>query len=131
MIWRRRQTWRRAHPEQIGKIVFIDDTGINTKMAQLRGRSERGRRLVAGIPHDHWKTLIFIAGLRCEGLVAPWVIDGAMDRDTFTQYIKTQLAPTLEQGDVVILRNLPVHKPRETVRAVGNRGAWLLFLPPY
>ncbi len=130
-IWRRRQAWLRAHPGRLGKIVFIDETGINTKMARARGRCQRGHRLVASIPHGHWKTLTFIAGLRCDGLVAPWVIDGAMDGDSFVQYIKTQLAPTLEEGDVVILDNLPAHKRQDAVRAVEKRGAWLLFLPSY
>ncbi len=130
-MWRRRQTWLNERPDLINKIVFIDETGINTKMARLRGRCQRGRRLVASIPHGHWKTLTFIAGLRCDGLVAPWVIDGAMDGDAFVQYIKTQLAPTLNEGDVVVLDNLPAHKRQDAAQAVRNCGAWLLFLPPY
>lgn len=115
----------------IGKIVFIDETGINTKMARLRGRCQRGHRLVASIPHGHWKTLTFIAGLRHDRLTAPWVIDGAMDGDAFVQYIKTQLGPTLSEGDVVVLDNLSAHKRQEAEQAVRERGAWLLFLPPY
>ena len=115
----------------IDKVVFIDETGINTKMARARGRSQRGQRLVAAIPHGHWKTLTFIAGLRHDRLIAPWVIDGAMDGDAFVQYIKTQLAPTLNKGDVVVLDNLPAHKRCDADEAVRERGAWLLFLPPY
>lgn len=130
-IWRKRQAWLAAHPEQIGRIVFIDETGINTKMARLRGRCLRGRRMVAGIPHGHWKTMTFIAGLRCDGLTAPWVIDGAMNGDAFEKYIETQLAPTLKKGDVVVLDNLSTHKRDSARRAVEKRGAWLLFLPPY
>ena len=83
------------------------------------------------IPHDHWKTMTFIAGLRCDGLTAPWVIEGAMDSDAFERYIETQLAPTLQKGGVVVLDNLPAHKRDEARRAVERRGAWLLFLPPY
>jgi hypothetical protein len=116
-VWQQRQAWLRAHPDRIGKLVFIDETGINTKMARLRGRCAKGDRLVASIPHGHWKTLTFIAGLRCDSLVAPWVIDGPMDGNTFVHYIKTQLAPTLEKGDVVILDNLPAHK-----RAITESG---------
>ena len=130
-VWRKRQVWLQAHPEQIGRIVFIDETGINTKMARLRGRCPRGRRMVAAIPHGHWKTMTFIAGLRCDGLTAPWVIEGAMDGDAFERYIETQLAPTLQKGDVVVLDNLPAHKRDDARRAVERRGAWLLFLPPY
>ena len=87
--------------------------------------------MVAAIPHGHWKTMTFIAGLRCDGLTAPWVIEGAMDGDAFGKYIETQLAPTLQKGDVVVLDNLPAHKRDDARRAVEKRGAWLLFLPPY
>ena len=130
-VWRKRQEWLAAHPEQIGRIVFIDETGINTKMARLRGRCAKGRRMVASIPHGHWKTMTFIAGLRCDGLTAPWVVDGAMNGDAFEKYIETQLAPTLNKGDVVVLDNLSAHKRNSARRAVEKRGAWLLFLPPY
>jgi transposase len=130
-VWRKRQAWLAAHPEQIGRIVFIDETGINTKMARLRGRCRRGLRMVASIPHGHWKTMTFIAGLRCDGLTAPWAIDSAMNGDAFEQYIETQLAPTLKKGDVVVLDNLSAHKRDGARRAIERRGAWLLFLPPY
>ncbi len=130
-VWRKRQAWLVAHPERIGNIVFIDETGINTKMARLRGRCRRGQRMVASIPHGHWKTMTFIAGLRCDGLTAPWVIDGAMNGDAFEQYIETQLAPTLEKGDVIVADNLSAHKRDSIRRAIERRGAWLLFLPSY
>ena len=130
-VWRKRQAWLEAHPEKLCKIVFIDETGLNTKMARLRGRAQKGQRLVASIPHGHWKTLTFIAGLRHDGLTAPWVIDGAMDGDAFVKYIETQLAPTLNPGDVVVLDNLPAHKKEKAEKAVQKRGAWMLFLPPY
>ena len=121
-VWRKRQAWLRAPPEQIGRIVFIDETGINTKMARLRGRCPRGQRMVAALPHGHWKTMTFIAGLRCDGLTAPWVIEGARDGDAFEQYIETQLAPTLQKGDVVVLDNLPAHKRHDARRAVERKG---------
>ena len=130
-VWRKRQAWILAHPAEIGRIVFIDETGINTKMARLRGRCRRGQRMVASIPHGHWKTMTFIAGLRSDGLTAPWVIDGAMNGDAFEHYVKTQLAPTLKKGDVVVLDNLKAHKRDSVRRVVEKRGAWLLFLPPY
>lgn len=130
-VWRKRQAWLLAHLEKINDIVFIDETGINTKMARLRGRCRKGQRMVASIPHGHWKTLTFIAALRCDGLTAPWVIEGAMDGDMFETYMETQLAPTLKKGEVVILDNLPAHKREGARRAVEKCGAWLLFLPSY
>jgi len=88
-VWRKRQAWLLAHPEQIGKTVFIDETGINTKMAHLRGRYPRGQRMVTAVPHGHWKTMTFIARLRCDGLTEPQVIESAMDGDVFERYIET------------------------------------------
>ena len=79
----------------------------------------------------HWLTQTFIAGLRCYGLTAPWVIDGPMTRRIFETYVETQLAPTLSQGDVVILDNLPAHKSEKAAQCLKERGAWFLFLPPY
>ena len=117
--------------QQPARLVFIDETAVTTKMTRLRGRSPRGERLVADAPFGHWRTQTFIAGLRCAELTAPWVLDGAMTRDAFDLYIETQLAPTLEPGDVVILDNLAVHKSQKAAHALQARGAWFLFLPPY
>ena len=118
----------RRHP---GRLVFIDETSVNTKMTRLRGRAKRGKRLKANAPFGKWSTQTFIAGLRHNELTAPWIIPGAMDRDAFNIYIETQLAPTLAPGDVVILDNLSVHKSAKAEAAVRARGAWMLFLPQY
>ena len=111
--------------------MFIDETSVNTRMTRLRGRAKRGNRLKACAPFGKWGTQTFIAGLRHDGLTAPWVIPGAMDRDAFDIYIETQLAPTLSPGDVVILDNLSVHKSAKAEAALRARGAWMMFLPQY
>jgi transposase len=100
-------------------------------MTPLRGRSPKGERLIADAPFGKWQTQTFIAGLRCDELVAPWIIEGAMDGRTFDSYIRTQLAPSLRPGDVVILDNLSVHKSPRAAQALAERGAWFLFLPKY
>ncbi len=107
----------RDEPE---RLVFIDETSVNTRMTRLRMTA----------PFGHWATQTF-TGLRCDGLTAPWVIPGAMDRDAFDVYISSQLAPTLAKGDVVILDNLVVHKSPKAAEALRARGAWFLFLPQY
>jgi transposase len=128
-VWvNHRQPRMRRHP---GRLVFIDETSVNTKMTRLRGRAKRGKRLKASAPFGRWGTQTFIAGLRHDGLTAPWVIPGAMDRDAFNTYVETQLAPTLAPGDVVILDNLSVHKSAKAEAAVRACGAWMLFLPQY
>ena len=116
---------------QPGRLVFIDETSVNTKMTRLRGRARRGKRLKASAPFGKWGTQTFIAGLRHDGLTAPWVIPGAMNREAFNTYIETQLAPTLRPRDVVVLDNLSVHKSAKAAAAVRARGAWMLFLPQY
>jgi len=100
-------------------------------MARLRGRSPRGERCRASVPHGHWKTTTLIAGLRLDGLAAPMVVDGAMNGEMFTAYTEIILAPTLAPGDIVILDNLPAHKVTGARTAIEAKGAFMLFLPQY
>lgn len=116
---------------QPGRLVFIDETSVTTKMTRLRGRSRRGRRLKASAPFGHWGTQTFVAALRCDALTAPWIVDKAMNRAAFDTYVETQLAPTLQKGDVVVLDNLAVHKSQKAAEILKAKGAWFLFLPPY
>ena len=100
-------------------------------MARLRGRCLKGRRLIGKAPWGHWKTTTFVAGLRADQISAPFVLDGAMNRNAFEAYVAKVLGPTLSDGDIVVMDNLPAHKG-ETVRAlIEARGARLLLLPPY
>lgn len=111
--------------------MFIDETGAATNMARRYGRSPRGQRLDAAVPHGHWQTTTFIAALRQDRIAAPCVFDGPMNADCFRAYVEQCLAPTLSVGDIVVLDNLSSHKVagiRETIEAVG---ASLLYLPPY
>ena len=126
--WCQRQGLMRLEPD---RLVFIDETGTKTNMSRMYGRALKGQRLIDEVPYGHWKTQTFIAGLRLSGLTAPWVLDGPMNRDSFDLYIETQLAPTLKQGDIVILDNLSAHKSQKARAALRKRGAWFLFLPPY
>jgi transposase len=91
-----------------GRLVFLDETSVKTNMCRLRGRSLRGERLKAQAPFGRWSTQTFIAGLKCDQLIAPFLVDGAMDREAFDTYVETQLAPLLRKGDVVIADNLNV-----------------------
>ena len=100
-------------------------------MTRTRGRSLKGERLNSKAPFGHWGTQTFVAGLKCDGLIAPWVIDAPMNRAIFETYIETQLAPALKTGDVVIMDNLSSHKSARAEQAIRACGAWLLFLPPY
>ena len=129
---RRRRAWFEAQPDlDPERLVFIDETGVSTKMARRYGRSPRGTRCRAPVPHGHWKTTTFVGALRLEGMTAPMVLDGAMHGAAFLAYVEQVLVPTLKPGDIVIMDNLPAHKPIAVRNAIETAGAELRFLPPY
>jgi len=113
------------------RLVFIDETWASTNMTRRYGRSPSGTRLVMPVPHGHWKTTTFVAGLRATGLVAPTVADGAITGDLFEAYVRQQLVPALRPGDVVVMDNLACHKRAGARAAIEAAGCRLLYLPPY
>ena len=129
---RRRRRWRqyqgRLDPR---RLVFIDETWVKTNMTRLHGRCARGNRLVAKVPHGHWRTLTFLAALRSDRIDAPCVIDGPINGRSFFAYVEQFLIPTLKRGDIVIIDNLGSHKGKAVRRAIRAAGAKLFFLPPY
>lgn len=100
-------------------------------MTPLRGWCRRGERLIGLAPHGHWKTTTFVAGLRHDGLIAPFVVDRPMNGVIFRAYVEQCLAPTLSPGDIVIMDNLSSHKVAGIREAIERTGATLLYLPPY
>lgn len=115
----------------LARLVFIDETSTNTKLTKRTGWAPKGERYLTHAPFGHWRTQTFVAGLRSHGLVAPWIVEGAMNGEIFERYVETQLAPELSPGDVVILDNVGFHKNERAAELVRKCGAWLLFLPPY
>lgn len=131
-VAQRRDQWRQTQggwdPEH---LVFLDETWAKTNLTRTHGWAPVGERLIAKVPHGHWKTTTFLGGLRASGWVAPLVIDGALNGALFLNYVRQNLAPSLKCGDVLILDNLASHKVsgvREAIEAVGAR---ILYLPPY
>jgi transposase len=114
-----------------GRLVFVDETWAKTNMTRLRGRAPRGQRLVGRVPWGHWRTSTFVAGLRRDRIVAPLVLDGAINGEAFRAYVEQFLAPTLASGDIVIADNLASHKVAGVREAIEARGASLWFLPAY
>lgn len=100
-------------------------------MVRLRGRAPRGERYRVSLPHGHWKTTTFVAGLRLSGLDAPMVIDGPINGEIFRAYVERVLVPALRPGDIVIMDNLGCHKGAAVRAAIEAAGAELRFLPPY
>jgi len=114
-----------------GQFIFIDETWAKTNMTRLRGRSVVGERLVAKVPHGHWKTTTLIAALGCQGVRCATQVDGAVNADVFEAFVEKVLVPALAAGDVVVMDNLSSHKRPRTRELIEAAGARLLYLPPY
>jgi transposase len=131
-VARRRRRWKkyqgRLDPR---RLVFIDETWAKTNMTRHHGRCRRRQRLVAKVPHGRWRTLTFLAALRCDRIDAPCVIDGPINGLSFLAYVEQVLLPTLSAGDIVVMDNLGSHKRQAIRRSIRSVGAKLLFLPPY
>jgi DDE superfamily endonuclease len=112
------------------RFVFLDETATATNMVRRYGRCPSDERLVAAVPHGHWRTTTFIAGLRQSGVIAPLVLDGPMTGAAFRAYIEQMLAPALAPGDVVVMDNLAAHKVDGVQQAIAAAGASVLYLPP-
>ena len=127
-----RQAWQATQGTlDPARLVFVDETGANTKLVRTRGRGPRGKRVHGKAPWGHWQTTTFAGSLRAGGMTAPMVIDGAMNGPAFLAYVRHVLAPSLTPGDIVVLDNLGAHKVAGVRAAIEAAGATVLYLPPY
>ncbi len=113
------------------KVLRPTHPWIKTNMTPLRGWGSRRKRLIAHVPHGHWKTMTFLAALRHDRIDAPWVLDGPINGEAFKTYVRNELLKTLKPGDIVVLDNLGSHKGKAVRNMIRNAGAHLMFLPPY
>lgn len=111
--------------------MFIDETGLNTKLARLYGRCPRGQRCLSAVPQGHWQTSTFIAALRHERMTAPFLVEGPVDAEVFLVYLEQVLCPCLQAGDTLILDNLATHKVQGVEQLLSTKGVSLRYLPPY
>jgi transposase len=127
-----RQAWAESQvafdPE---RLIFIDESGLSTKMARLRGWAAEGERCQAAIPHGHWKTITFVGGFTLSGFIAPLLLDGPMNGECFRAWVEQMLVPMLERDDIVVMDNLSAHKVAGVRQAIEKTGARLFYLPPY
>ena len=128
---RRRAQWRKSQSRiDPARLVFIDETWAKTNMAPLRGWGPKGERLIGKAPHGRWRTLTFLAALRCDRLTAPCVFDGPINGVKFLAYVEQILVPSLKPRDIVIMDNLGSHKGKAVRQAIRTANAKLFFLPP-
>lgn len=113
------------------RLVFIDETWAKTNMTRTRGRCPAGERLVAAVPHGHWRTTTLVAALDHRGVRCSMALDGAVNRDAFEAFVARVLVPTLAPGDVVVMDNLSSHKGVRVRELIEAAGATALYLPPY
>jgi transposase len=127
----RREAWQHAQKSLGGRLIFLDETWTTTAMTRRYAWADVGARAIGHAPNGHWKTTTFLAGLTCEGLIAPFVLDGPINAECFFAYVEQILVPALREGDTVILDNLSSHKNEKAAHLIASVGARLLFLPPY
>ncbi len=128
----RRAGWHeRVAAEGNGRLVFVDESGANTRMTRWRGRALGGARLHASLPHGHYQTCSLVAGIGLEGPLAPCLFAGPIDGSMFLAWLREGLAPLLRPGDLLIMDNLSTHKVSGVLEAVEGAGAKLWYLPPY
>jgi transposase len=126
-LWR----WLASHFEA-RRLVFVDESGFNTSMTRLYARAPRGKRAYGKVPRNRGKNTTLIAAITLEGAMgASMIVEGATDSEAFEAYVKHFLAPSLEEGQVVVLDGLGAHRTEKVRELVQARGADLVFLPSY
>ena len=111
------------------RLVFLGESGATTAMARRYGRSPRGKRIDAAVPHGHWKVVTLTAAVRLGGVGACLAFDGPTDAVRFETYVRNCLVPTLRPGDIVIMDNLACHKSAEVERLIRSAEAVVRYLP--
>jgi transposase len=115
----------------VRRLVFVDESGFHTSMDRLRSRAPRGERAYGKVPRNRGKNTTLIASMSLFGMGEAVCVRGATDAEVFEAYVERFLAPTLSEGQVVVMDNLGAHRPRRVRELIEKRGAELVFLPPY
>lgn len=111
--------------------ISSDEFGANLGMTRLYGRAAPGERVPEAIPGFSGSHYTVVAMIGLDGTDAPLIFEGAMSKLVFESYVEQMLAPTLRQGDIVVMDNLSSHKSEKVRNMIDSRGARLVFLPPY
>jgi transposase len=114
------------------RLIFLDESAVNTAMTPTHGRAPRGERVVDSVPRGYGEQTSIVGALSFgRGLIAVMTLTGAVDTLAFDAYLLRVLAPRLHKGDVLVLDNLGVHKASQVEEVAAGLGARVLWLPPY
>ena len=128
----KREAWSDITGEiPLENLIFLDESGVNTNMSRRYARAKGGRRAVDAVPLNKGQSTTILSTMRLDGTTVPTVFPGAVNRDKFKAYLRDCLVPTLRQGDVVVMDNLPCHKVDGVSSLIEQAGASVLYLPPY
>jgi transposase len=112
-------------------LVFVDESGVTTKLTRLYGRAPKGQRVPEAVPHGRWKVTTILGALGTAGMQAGMTIETSTDADIFQVFVEQVLGPTLRAGQVVVMDNLSAHKQERVRELIEARGCQLRYLPPY
>ncbi len=115
----------------VRRLVFVDESGMHTSMDRVRSRAPKGERAYGKVPRNRGKNTTLIASMSLYGMGESMCVEGATDSEVFEIYVEHFLAPTLSEGQVVVLDKLGAHRPRRVRELIEERGAELVFLPSY
>ncbi len=115
----------------VRRLVFVDESGMHTSMMRLRSRAPRGERAYGKVPRNRGKNTTLIASMSLRGMEEAMCVKGATDAEVFEVYVEHFLAPTLEEGQVVVFDKLGAHRTKKVRELIEARGAEALFLPSY
>jgi transposase len=113
------------------RLVFVDEMGVHTSLAPVYGYAPKGERVPLEVPRNRGKNTTLLASITLSGMGQTMTVEGSTDQEVFDAYIEHALAPTLEAGQVVIMDNLPAHKPKRVRESIEGRGCELVYLPAY
>jgi transposase len=126
-LWR----WLASHFDA-KRLVFVDESGFNTSMTRLRARAPKGKRAYGKVPRNRGKNTTLIASITLQGAMgASMTVEGATDSLAFEAYVEHFLAPSLCEGQVVVLDGLGAHRTQKVEELIEGRGADVVFLPSY
>lgn len=128
-----RAAFREAQPAlDASGLVFVDECGVNVKLARRYGRAHRSRRAAGHAPATWGKNTTLLGAMSPGGLVALGQrVGGGTTKASFVAFVREELCPALRPGQTVVLDNLAAHHAAEVRALVEGVGCRLLHVPPY